>query len=225
LLHSLKTLASAVIYLDESGDLGWKFDQPYRRGGSSRHLTIAALVVPSELREHPKRVVRKLYGRHKWATEKERKWSDMDGSERKSFADQAAKLKTRLPRDAYCSITVRKENVEKHIRADENKLYNYMIRLLLVERMRRFDEVTFVPDERAIKVKSGNSLHDYLQMVLWFELEVKTRLSTMASDSSKTLNLQFVDMLSGVVQSHYEDKNSHPWTVLGPHIQSKRLFF
>lgn len=34
-----------TVYLDESGDLGWKFDAPYRSGGSSRYLTIAAIAV------------------------------------------------------------------------------------------------------------------------------------------------------------------------------------
>ena len=34
-----------TIYLDESGDLGWKFDADFKRGGSSRYLTIAAAVI------------------------------------------------------------------------------------------------------------------------------------------------------------------------------------
>jgi hypothetical protein len=39
-------LKAVAIYLDESGDLGWKFDGPYLGGGSSRYLTITALCVP-----------------------------------------------------------------------------------------------------------------------------------------------------------------------------------
>ncbi|CAJ0780588.1 DUF3800 domain-containing protein [Ralstonia chuxiongensis] len=35
-----------TIYLDESGCLGWKLDAPYQRGGSSRHFTLAAAVIP-----------------------------------------------------------------------------------------------------------------------------------------------------------------------------------
>ncbi|WMN84132.1 DUF3800 domain-containing protein [Vibrio parahaemolyticus] len=41
-------MTSTNIYLDESGDLGWTFDSPYRRGGSSRYLTIASLIVSPE---------------------------------------------------------------------------------------------------------------------------------------------------------------------------------
>jgi len=33
------------VFLDESGDLGWNFEHPFRMGGSSRFLTLAFLVV------------------------------------------------------------------------------------------------------------------------------------------------------------------------------------
>jgi hypothetical protein len=38
-------MSSIQIYLDESGDLGWRFDKPYRYGGSSRYLTIVSLII------------------------------------------------------------------------------------------------------------------------------------------------------------------------------------
>ena len=40
------------VYLDESGDLGWKFDAPYRCGGSSRYLTISAIIFCSYVERH-----------------------------------------------------------------------------------------------------------------------------------------------------------------------------
>ena len=219
-------MTSAVVYVDESGDLGWSFDRPYRAGGSSRYLTISALIAESDHTKYCKRVVRKLYVLHSWDPKTEKKWADMKRAERLNFADRAAKLEAaRKGRISYCAITVSKENVAGHIRRDENKLYNYMIKLLLAERMAGFDNVTFVPDERAIKVKSGNSLHDYLQTVLWFELGATTNLHTIPSDSSRTLNLQFADMLAGVVQNHYEDCASDAWRSLGGSIVSQRLFF
>lgn len=35
------------VYLDESGDLGWVLDKPYRNGGSSRFMTIAFVACPA----------------------------------------------------------------------------------------------------------------------------------------------------------------------------------
>ena len=215
-----------IIYLDESGDLGWKFDSPYRRGGSSRHITIASLAVSPEKKHLPKRLIKKLYTKFHWPTRVEKKWVDMSLDERKWFAEKANDLITRHPGDIrYISITVKKENVQSHIRADANKLYNYMIGLSLLQEMSKHEKVTFVPDPRSIKVESGNSLHDYLQTQLWFEKTATTTLFTEPFDSASNRNVQFADMLSGLVQGHFEDGNSQPWTKLRSNISYKMLFF
>lgn len=215
-----------IIYLDESGDLGWTFTAPYRSGGSSRHITIASLAVTPEKKHLPKRLIKKLYSKFKWHTHIEKKWADMSLAERGWFATQARELCIKHPNDIrYLSITVKKENVQPHIRADANKLYNYMIGLSLLNEMAKHDAITFVPDPRSIKVESGNSLHDYLQTQLWFEKQAATTLRTIPCDSASSRNVQFADMLSGVVQGHFEDGNSQPWTELRNNISYKTLFF
>ena len=215
-----------IIYLDESGDLGWTFTAPYRAGGSSRHITIASLAVTPEKKHLPKRLIKKLYTKFKWPTSIEKKWADMSPTERVWFAKQARELCVKHPNDIrYLSITVKKENVQPHIRADANKLYNYMIGLSLLNEMAKHDAITFIPDPRSIKVESGNSLHDYLQTQLWFERQAATRLTTTPCDSASSRNVQFADMLSGIVQGHFEDGNSQPWTELRNNISYKTLFF
>ncbi|MDF2181232.1 DUF3800 domain-containing protein [Neptuniibacter sp. CAU 1671] len=212
--------------MDESGDLGWTFTSPYRFGGSSRYLTIASLAVSPAKKHLPKRLIRKLYKKFNWPTAIEKKWSDMSVDERIWFAQQACALREKYPDDIrYISITVKKENVKLHIRSDANKLYNYMIGISLINEMARHQAITFVPDPRSIKVESGNSLHDYLQTQLWFEKQVSTILTTKPCDSAASLNVQFSDMLSGVVQGHFEDGNSKPWAALRNQISYKTLFF
>lgn len=215
-----------IVYLDESGDLGWKFTAPYRRGGSSRYITIASLIVSSSKRHLPKRLIKKLYKKFNWPSDSEKKWSDMSVEERIFFAKKAAVLREEHPKDIrYISITVRKENVKPHIRRDANKLYNYMISFSLLDEMARHEDVLFVPDPRSVKVESGNSLHDYLQTQLWFEQQASTILTTKPEDSASNLNVQFSDMLSGIVQGHFEDGNSQPWAELHHYISYKTLFF
>lgn len=219
-------MTSILIYLDEIGDLGWSFDKPYRRGGSSRHLTIASLIVSPSAKHLPKRALKKLYQKHGWNPKIEKKWADMNSVERGDFANRALQLiEKHGDIIRYLAITVRKENVPIHIRADANKLYNYMIALLLLNEMSKYDAVTFIPDPRTIKVESGNSLHDYLQTELWFRKLVKTRLNTQPCDSAASANLQFTDMLSGIMQSHFEDANSQWWRKLAAKISSFTLFF
>lgn len=146
-----------IIYLDESGDLGWSFAAPFRNGGSSRYLTIAAICVPSDKKHLPKRIIRKLYGQFGWPISVERKWSMMNDPERTAFA-QAAHALCQANADIHLhAITVRKQNVQMHLRADGNKLYNYMIRLSLLGRMRHHPEVIMIPDPRSIKVRSGKA--------------------------------------------------------------------
>ena len=218
-------LTAAIVYVDESGDLGWSLQGLYGRGGSSRHLTIAALLLPRGKKHLPKRLIKRLYLRHGWDPGQEKKWSEMSPQERLDFARLALTLSHNNPDFTYCSITVRKTKVEAHIRDDPNKLYNYMLKLLLIDRLGQFDVATLVPDERTIKVESGNSLPDYLQTELWFEHGSKVKLFNKPSDSSGTRNLQFVDMLAGTVQSHFERGSSGPFNVLQGKIAAKTLFF
>jgi Protein of unknown function (DUF3800) len=216
---------SITIYVDESGDLGWSFNQPYRSGGSSRHLTIASLIVPNSKIKMPERVIRDLYDNRKWSTSKEKKWSDMSDSARADFTKRVIKL-LKSHTDISCSfIVVKKANVKPTLRSDANLLYNYMIHISLVKIMKLHSTVNLVPDPRSIKVESGNSLHDYIQTDLWYREGVDTVLTTLQKDSKKTLNLQFSDMLAGLVQMAYEDSDTKLWDQLKAHVQIKTLFF
>ncbi len=214
------------IYLDESGDLGWTFTHPYRQGGSSRYLTIASLLVSANKKHLPSRIIRDSYKKFSWPTHIEKKWSQMRKNERIWFAKQATLLQSNYPKDIkYISITVKKENVQPHIRCDSNKLYNYMIGLSLLDEMSAHSAITFVPDHRNVKVASGNSLHDYLQTKLWFDKQSTTILTTQPCNSATSKNVQFSDMLSGIVQGHFEDGNSKPWDEIRQNISYKTLFF
>jgi len=216
---------SLIIYLDESGDLGWDFSRPYRSGGSSRFLTIGALCVPPGTKHFPKRVIKDLYDQFGWKPGTEKKWADMKPDERKEFAESAYKMSVAHDDIRLRAITVRKEKVMQHIRTDSNKLYNYMIGLSLLDVMAPHDEVTLVPDPRSIKVKSGNSLHDYLQIDLWFVKKVKTMLKTIPQDSQSCRGIQFTDMLCGVIRSHWEDGETQNYNVISPKVRQKCLFF
>lgn len=214
------------ICLDESGDLGWSFHAPYRAGGSSRYLTIASVLFDPSMEVPINRLIRKLYQKHKWPPKEEKKWNEMTAAERDSFADRACKLvRTNSGLITYRAITAYKENVMAHIRSDPNKLYNYMIGISLIDSMAVHAEVKLRPDDRSIKVLSGNSLEDYLKTKLWCEKSASTDLTVMNCDSSKHPAIQFADMLAGAVQSHFEDGNSDVWRKLARYMECDRLYF
>lgn len=213
------------MYLDESGDLGWTFDKPYRRGGSSKYLTIAVLLVPKDLSHLPKRIIKKIYLQRKMPPSIELKGKNLSEEEKIEFSKRVIDLIKAKPSIHICVITVNKENVQSHIRMDSNKLYNYMINFILLDEIKTCSTINFTPDPRTIKVASGNSLVDYLQTKLWFELNSATIINHAPMESHRNNNLKFVDIIANIVWSRYEDNKSAPYNILKPHITIKHLFF
>lgn len=214
---------SLLIYVDESGDLGWTFDRPYGQGGSSRYLTIAALLLPAEKDHLPQRIVRHLYEAGHWDKTREKKWVEMPCSSRETFAKAAGKFSLKHAGVEYRAIVVCKNRVKPELRSDSNKLYNWMLKLLLLDKIAQHSHVTLIPDPRTVKVANGRMLDHYMEMML-YERSATTQLEVTPLDSKRCLNLQFVDMLAGVVQSHFELNNSSYWNELQHHIYLERLF-
>lgn len=213
------------VYIDESGDLGWSFNRPYRHGGSSRYLTITFLLIPKELSSRPKRIVREMYRKRKQKREIELKGADLTPQEQIYFANKVIRLLDQYPDISISAITVKKVNVYPHIRTDENKLYNYMIKIALLEKIKIYPVVSMIRDKRSIKVESGRSLFDYLQTELWLALNVTTTLEDYPLESHNVLNLQFVDFLSHIIWSRYEDNESAPFNVLRAKVLLQGLYF
>jgi hypothetical protein len=181
---SPRVLNSAFVYVDEAGDLGWKFNAPLGKGGSSRYLTISAVFTPEKKSDLPRRFVRTLYQKFGWSQSVEHKWCSMDVDQKSLCAVEMRELCESNPDIFLHAIVVKKQNVMSHIRSDSNELYNYMIRLALLERMSKHDAVMMIPDPRSVKMKSSNSLRDYLQTELWFTKKSKTNLVTWSYDSA-----------------------------------------
>ena len=213
------------VYLDESGDLGWVFDKPYMHGGSSRYLTIAFVACPSEKTKYLKRIVRDVYKRTGTNPVVELKGSSLSIEDKKYFAEKVNRLVSMNPDIKIGAITVNKRKVQQHIRQDANKLYNYMIRLSVLGKIQHEAFVNLIRDNKTVKVKSGNSLIEYLQIVLWFDMGSSTKLIDIPSDSKKVQNLIFIDWMNNLIWGNYEYNNKEPYEILKSVIDSKKLFF
>lgn len=215
-----------IVYLDESGDLGWKFDAPYMRGGSSRYLTISLLIIPKQKKHIPKRIVKKLYKKLNWPPGGELKATDIKNKEHREWlAQKQADLVSNNNDIKLAAITVKKQNVQQHLREDPEKLYNYMTRLALADEVAAYPAVDFVPDARTVKVASGNSLVDYLQTHLWYERNAQTKITSLPQQSDKNLNLQFIDYLTNFIWRKYEFNDSRPHNIVNRFINKRELFF
>lgn len=212
-----------LVYVDESGDLGWRFSHPYRAGGSSRFLCVAIMFVPKIHRKLPKGIISAMHKKYGWKDEK--KASDASPQQKMELAQSVVGLLAAHNDIKIDCIVVRKEKVQAHIRADSNKLYNYMCKLVVCDYVTLEPEIQFIPDKRSIKVESGNSLSDYLQTVLWFECNVKTKIVNKPQESFLNYNLQFIDWVAHCVWSSFEDNETAISSKLLPSIKVRRLYF
>lgn len=214
-----------TIYLDESGCLGWSLDEPYKRGGSSRHFTLAAAILPDGLEPVLNRVMRGLYKKRGRDAGSELKSYRLRAGEREHFARQLADIRATHSEIEFVAITVRKEHVKANsFRRNPNGLYNFMTKLLLLQLMAREAAVAFIPDARSIRIELKHSLHDYLCTELG-GMGAETFLTTTPGESKGLLALQFVDVMASIIWSHHEFKNDSAYRIAAPHVREKRLFF
>lgn len=199
---------STSIYLDESGDLGWTLDKPHNHGGSSRFLTLAAVIIPTAKTHLITRVVRGIYKARGRSKASELKSVELRPHERETFIRNLIKIKKDHSDILFTAITVDKTGVNPAFKKHPNGLYNYMTKLMLVKKIGHLPHVDFIPDARTIKVDLKHSLHDYLRTAL-AENGHDTELVTTPLDSKDHFEIQFADILASVVWSYYEYGNSH----------------
>ena len=215
-----------IIYLDESGDLGWKFDKPYGNGGSSRYITITYVLVPITKKDLLRRTVHKTYDKFHFNTSQEYKGCDLKPKAKDYFIDQAMILLNKHPDIKLGAITTQKDRVYEHIRSDGNKLYNFMINLGFIDDITLHQgNITLLRDERNIKVNSGNNLIDYLQTKLWFEKGSKAKLIDEPTKSDTNDNLLFIDWISNMIWNKYEFGIDEYFNKLSSKLDNKKFLF
>lgn len=219
-----------LIYLDESGDLGWKFDHPYQHGGSSRKLTISAVSCPEAKVNHLRRIVRGLYKKRKRPIRHELKSVNLGAGDRTHFIRELERLRRDHADIRFFSITTDKQRVQETLRADANKLYTFMVRHLLLDELCANRFVDLIPDARSEKVNTGWNLGHYLAQMI-YERRVSTAVINESChvtpmESHHHLELQFVDYYTALVWAKYEYAQPHFDDFLGgPQVQDMRLFF
>lgn len=213
------------IFLDESGDLGWTFNKPYRQGGSSRFLTIAYLICPSTHINIPRRFVRDFYKKYNFNPKDEIKASELKSHHKDFICQETLKMMAKYPNFLLGSITVKKSNVAIHLQSDGNKLYNYMIGLSAVEKVLDHTTCKLTRDVRSVKVASGNSCIDYLQILVWFHKNKPLQLTDNPTHSHHEDGIIFIDWVTNIVWSKYEDNYPNWCNQLDRCLTEKRLFF
>jgi len=200
------------IYLDESGDLGWK-------PGSSQHLVIGT--VCTRRRRH----LRKLMARFKDAIgierKKELKASDASIGARRLLLETLAG-----DRDCYCrAIVVHKPNVKPQLQRRPNLVYNYAAGLLLLPHISNLTRVELAVDPREQKVDAPYDFDTYLQTKLYAEEDSSVELGIVRPESSASPGIQAADFLCNAVFRHFERGENACYGAIQAKLELHRLYF
>jgi len=123
-------------------------------------------------------------------------------------------------------ITADKKHVKKELLDDENLLYNYMLKFLIipVARRRNVRAIDIFLDNRSIKVKSANSFKDYITIKLKYELGIDIDLRVRYVESKNSYPVQAADFVANAINSFYEHKYDMYFNLIRPKIIQHEKF-
>ncbi len=186
-----------TLFVDESGDLGKK----------ERFFVIAML-----LPQRSKRILnfmRNFVVKNKLDEIKAStlSWSDKQG------------LINKLSKANDCSISyivADKHNIEnKKILEDKNLCYNYLFSFLVKNTIKYANEdVKILLDNHSTKVKSINSLKDYIRIKAYTQWGFKHNLDISYVDSKSSKIIQAADIVASAIRAKYVYGKDHLYKLL-----------
>jgi hypothetical protein len=235
---------SAMAYLDESGDLGWKLDNPYLNFGSSRYFVIAIVVGMNNAHRRFGKVMGQLHKQQNWTSKKEKKWGTINELPREIFCQLAAKElagndelnvmiavfhKESAPsflRDVDVAQTHPQANaaeilaLEAKYKGRAHLVYAMMVAETLAAHLPVIDSFAFCPDE----LNGGQRALDH---ILTYRLLIQDQrdltLNRVERVAAMDAGLIFADMCAGAVFEAYERGVTKYLDILKPYVVVKEF--
>ena len=213
------------VYFDESGDLGWTLDQPFRKGGSSQFFTIAYLILPTDKNKFINRFVKTFFKTR--GSNKEIKGADIRRGRAKVLSTRITAFLDMHPDIRVGAITIDKKNAPSPLinTNNNNVLYNYLVQVGVCPKISSFSKVNIIPDKRSVPAGSQNSCPDLIKNDLWFWKKSSTQIHYQQEESFQNERLMFIDWVANFVWRHYENNYSNAYQVLGRYLQEDKVFF
>lgn len=200
-----------LIFLDESGDLGFDFD----KAGASRLFSITLLICDNEsTRQNIQKVVRrtlknKVNHKRKKTLVQELKGNSTSLEVKRYFLERLPKTGWRI-----LAITLNKERVFDNLRTKpgKKKLYNFLTKELLAQ-LPKSDTSPKTVNMTVDRCKDGEDRKDfnaYIRASLETAFSIETEIYIAHEDSCKNPMLQAVDLFCWGVQNK-EGGNGKKW--------------
>lgn len=217
------------IYIDESGDLGWKLDKPNRHGGSSKYITITGIIISKDEEKYISRFISDIYKKYNLTPNIEKKGANFIPDHSFFITSQLTnKIINKSDSFKIISITVNKCNVFESLRKDKNIFYNYVLGLLLKPEIIKLESAEIVLDKRTIKVSHGESFPDYIKTEIWGAgYDINITCEFLESTNNKMI--WFADWYANFIWRKHEDNEASSYDQLkifnNDKFIEKKLFF
>jgi len=189
--------AMKTLFIDESGNLGTK----------DRYFVLAMLTP-----QRPKRIInfmRKFCGKHNLP---EIKASQLSVPHKQEIFN-----KLYSANDYVISyIVVDKWHIDnKKLFEDKNVLYNYLFSFLVKKTIKSTQEdLNFLLDNHSTKVKSINSLADYIRLKAYTQFGCQHDVRLAYTDSKNSKIVQAADVIANAIWARYNYNTSHFYNML-----------
>lgn len=195
------------VYVDESGDQGWKLDKSYSNGGSSTLYTCSFLIVPTHKANLTKKIIEKIYTHWKLDKKTEVKGSELSNKIRLHFARLVVNL-LELNKDIKLrTVVVKKKKVPPRIREESfDLLRNHILYYGIRHDINRMTTLLFFPDKRPTSNARIHSAKDYITSKIWFDHCALINIYYRPQNSSDNLNLIFTDWISNTCWRFFENE-------------------
>ncbi|WP_308722521.1 DUF3800 domain-containing protein [Paenibacillus polysaccharolyticus] len=111
--------------------------------------------------------------------------------------------------------------VKPELLKDENLLYNFMLKFLIVPMCKRknLKELTINLDKRSIKVGSENSFEDYIKIKVNYECGFPVKIKVNYIESQNSVLIQAADFVANAINTNYEYGYDYYYNLIKPRIE------
>ena len=113
-------------------------------------------------------------------------------------------------------IVADKSNIDnKKLFEDKNLCYNYLFSFLIKKTIKSTnDDICILLDNHSTKVKSINSLCDYIKIKAFTQWNYRHNLHINYVDSKNSKIVQVIDVIANAIYAHYLYKKNHFYNML-----------
>jgi hypothetical protein len=197
------------VYLDESGDTGFKFDE-----GSTEHFVVTLLLIDDPVPLHS--AVDRYRALLKYPADVEFKFCKSSDRVRIGFLEAIASYNFKVR-----TLVIDKRLISKPHMQKKETFYNYLVRLVLDYDFGTISNATLILDESIKSKRRKDDLRTYLRRMLNTDTECP-KIRRIAYRRSHTDNLlQVTDMICGAINAAYEKGEGKYRQIIRKHIQDE----